>query len=57
METTIVNKIELLLQSHPAITLAEFEEIVSDLIGRTRRSITDNELSSAFNRVLDEWKK
>ena len=39
----------------PALTLAEFQEIVGYLVGRTQRSIKDKELQTAFKDAFESW--
>lgn len=55
MTKTPAQTIEKALLCLPALTIEDFTEIVDDLIGRTQRSVTDEQIEKAFKAAMADY--
>ena len=51
-----VDKVEQVLLTGPALKAKQFQEIIDFLIGRTERSVRDDEIVTAFENAHANWK-
>ncbi len=49
--------IEKALIDHGALTFDEFKDIIDYLVGRTKRSISDQQIKQVFDETSQKWQR